>query len=524
MEGHHNPSTLQARKMPVIQPTNYIKKPQRGVKPATVPWKAKRAIQFTSPGETQPTSTHQNVLTEITPPKQLGKHQQQHIATVRPATGVVRTTNPSSAILPNMQQQQIQRVQSVKRPSVAVSTRPSITVKKKARTEKWEQYADGVVPEEQQEEEEQKQKLKQKKKSSKYSTHRKGETRPPLAAAAAAETEEEEEVEEEEEEEELYILQDTETDATETEEEAEEEEKEQETEQETEEEEEGQEEEAVLQEQGEEEEQPMCVDQMDGGNTVPTSAILSQNKGKNEKRYPTLMKQLRNKAIVGNIGSLTTQQQQALSSTRQKNGGKNIAETSVPSVTKQTMLTPYIPPTFPVVMFHLGRGRYLSGGYVDGVHVLRIQDNYPKKYEDERRRYVKLNISQFLDLVACFGSVSGEVNRLKTAKQSSINEDDRKHIGRNVYVSIFRSTDENLFVDIRQFYVPEDDFAKGNCRLVPTKVGISLREAEWEQLTKVAQHMKTFIPALKNATRCSSTHQYQEHIQMCPHCTPNWMC
>ena len=288
----------------------------------------------------------------------------------------------------------------------------------------------------------------------------------------------------------------------------EEEEEEEETEEET-------DEEESMEEQ---EEEPILLDQMDGNKDL---ALSLENKA---SKYPTLSKQLKKKPLQSDAVELIEEVQQVHSSSKQSTEVAVQQEGGTKVATKQYMLTPYIPPTFPVVMLHLGRGRYLSGGYVDGAHVIRIQDNYPKKYEDERRRFVKLNISQFLDLVACFGSVSGEVNRLKTAKQSSINEEDRKHIGRNIYVSIFRSTDENLFVDIRQFYVPEDDFAKGNCRLVPTKAGISLRVAEWEQLTKVSHHMKTFMPAIKNATRCISTHEYQEHIEMCPHCTPNWMC
>jgi hypothetical protein len=187
------------------------------------------------------------------------------------------------------------------------------------------------------------------------------------------------------------------------------------------------------------------------------------------------------------------------------------------------MLTPYVPPTFPVVMLHLGQGRYLSAGYVDGEHVIRIQDNYPKKYENERRRYIKLNKLQFLDLIGISSNLSGELHRVKTAKQSSISEDDKKHIGGNVYVSIYRSMEENLFVDIRQFFIPDDEVAKGECKLVPTKVGISLRADEWEQLTKMCGHIKLFIPALRNVSRCITTHSYQQDIDTCTHCSPNWM-
>ena len=499
------PTLQQPTKVRIIQPDNYLRKPQRGVKLALIPTTPKKLQTTPSSGMTHSTLTPQSVLT---------KQQQQHqpTATVKSTTGIDNLLK-AAKLIAHKPPPQLQPVASVKRPL----PHPAIPRKKKPRTEKWEQYVDGAM-----------QKaparrnitptsanstLRQKQKGLKYPTERETLSHPnkeiyiledPTEVAQEEDGETEEEEVETEEEEEEVLEQEAETEE-ETEEEVEEVEQE-ETQEETEEEEEQEEEQQQI-------EEPMCVDQMDGTPTTSISLPHSLEKSKNEKIYPTLVKQLKRKEkLPPNEGTCN-------------NSVQTVPVEQVPvKVNKQVMLTPYIPPTFPVIMLHIGRGRYLSGGYVDGAHVIRIQDNYPKKYEDERRRFVKLNIAQFLDLVSYFGTVSGEVNRLKTAKQSSINEEDRKHIGRNVYVSIFRSTDDNLFVDIRQFYVPEDDFAKGNCRLVPTKAGISLRVAEWEQLTKVAHHMKTFMPALKNATRCIASHEYQEHIEMCPHCTPNWMC
>ena len=191
--------------------------------------------------------------------------------------------------------------------------------------------------------------------------------------------------------------------------------------------------------------------------------------------------------------------------------------------TKERMLMPYMPPTFPVVLLHLGNGRYLTGGYVDGDHVIRIQDCFPRKHNDEKRRNIKLNKLQFLDLVSAFSTITGELNRLKSCQQTCIDEDDKKHIGGNIYVSLFRSIEDNLFVDIRQFFIPDEEFAKGQCKLIPTKSGISLRATEWEELVKVAQHMKVYIPALRKMGRCITTHEYQEHLATCTHCSPNWM-
>jgi hypothetical protein len=77
-----------------------------------------------------------------------------------------------------------------------------------------------------------------------------------------------------------------------------------------------------------------------------------------------------------------------------------------------------------------------------------------------------------LALPCCFLVVNTrvrfELNRLQTAKQSSINEDDKRHIGDKIDVSLYRRKDENLCVDIRQFFIPKD-VAKGICILVPTK-------------------------------------------------------
>ena len=190
---------------------------------------------------------------------------------------------------------------------------------------------------------------------------------------------------------------------------------------------------------------------------------------------------------------------------------------------KSIMLTPYIPATFPLVLLHIGQGRYLSAGYVDGAYDIRIQDNYPKKYEDERRRLIKLNKLQFLDLLAVMPNITGELHRLQTAKQTSINEDDKRHIGSNIYCSLFRSTEDNLYVDIRQFFIPDDDVAKGVAKLIPTKKGISLRVQEWEQLTKLAPHLKLYIPGLRDTPRCSATHTYQADRETCSHCSPNWL-
>jgi hypothetical protein len=198
---------------------------------------------------------------------------------------------------------------------------------------------------------------------------------------------------------------------------------------------------------------------------------------------------------------------------------KGVGETKEKSI----MLTPYVPATFPLVMLHLGQGRYLSAGYVDGAYDIRIQDNYPKKYDNERRRCIKLNKLQFLDLLAVMPNITGELHRLQTAKQTSVNEEDKRHIGSNVYCSIFRSTEDNLFVDIRQFFIPDEEVAKGVVKLIPTKKGISLRVQEWEQLTKLATHIKLYIPGLRSTERCSVTHTYQADRETCSHCSPNWL-
>jgi hypothetical protein len=283
----------------------------------------------------------------------------------------------------------------------------------------------------------------------------------------------------------------------------EEEETEEETEEEVEEEETEEEEEEEVQEEEQEEEEQMEVEVVDG----PPIAHSPEKSRKVEiVRKQTVLHQKPAQSIKKKIGQNT--------SSGTPDDGKGA---------RSIMLTPYVPATFPMVLFHLGQGRYLSAGYVDGAYMIRVEDNYPKKNEDDRRRVIKMNDLQFLDLVSVFPSVTGELHRLQTAKQSSVNEDDKRHIGANIYVSIYRSGEENLFVDIRQFFIPEEEAAKGNMKLIPTRRGISLRASEWEQLVKYANHLKVYIPALRSTERCITTHQHAAAIDTCTHCSPNWM-
>ena len=288
--------------------------------------------------------------------------------------------------------------------------------------------------------------------------------------------------------------------------------------------------ELLSEEEEEEEEESAEVGKMQNTIKECTSRIVGRNKEiikllqnsqPSSQKTPALSQITPLSRKNGPSGPQTEQAGPSTNALEQNNEQPTTAEGPPPQ--RERMLMPYIPPTFPVVMLHLGQGRYLTGGYVDGDHVIRIQDSFPRKHDDQKRRYIKLNKLQFLDLVSQFSSITGELNRLKSCRQTCVNEDDKKHIGSNIYVSLFRSIEDNLFVDIRQFFIPDEEFAKGECKLIPTKAGISLRATEFEQLTKVAHQMKVYIPALRNMGRCIGTHQFQEDLATCSHCSPNWM-
>jgi len=72
-------------------------------------------------------------------------------------------------------------------------------------------------------------------------------------------------------------------------------------------------------------------------------------------------------------------------------------------------------------------------------------------------------------------------------------------------------------VDFRQFYVPY-----GDTEIKPTRKGIALRLAEWDQIKKVIKLVNTVYTALANATPCyfANDHQNQLGALHCRKCNP----
>ena len=73
----------------------------------------------------------------------------------------------------------------------------------------------------------------------------------------------------------------------------------------------------------------------------------------------------------------------------------------------------------------------------------------------------------------------------------------RQHIGGGCFVSV---TTGFKCVDFRQFYVPY-----GDIEIKPTRKGIALRLAEWDQMRKVIDLIDSFYPALADNSSCYLT-------------------
>ena len=70
---------------------------------------------------------------------------------------------------------------------------------------------------------------------------------------------------------------------------------------------------------------------------------------------------------------------------------------------------------------------------------------------------------------------------------------------------------------LRQFYV-----LYGDTEIKPTRKGIALRLAEWDQMNKVMELVNTAYTALANATPCyfANDHQNQLGALHCKECNP----
>jgi len=103
---------------------------------------------------------------------------------------------------------------------------------------------------------------------------------------------------------------------------------------------------------------------------------------------------------------------------------------------------------------------------------------------------------------------------IKNAGEDDAQVNYRQHIGGGCYVSV---TTGFKRVDFRQFYMPY-----GETEIKPTRKGIALRLAVWDQMKKVMDLVDSAHPSLAKATPCylGGDHQNQLGALDCRECYP----
>ena len=133
--------------------------------------------------------------------------------------------------------------------------------------------------------------------------------------------------------------------------------------------------------------------------------------------------------------------------------------------------------------------------------------DYPTK------KGISLNMSRWKRFCMCTPDIEKIMVQLTQGVRKNL--EFKHHIGGNVQVT-YQPLGQFPFIDIRQFWIPE-----GEEELKPTRKGISLTFAQWEDLVQSIEDIEKAIPELTDFIPCPDAHQNQEGALHCLECNPN---
>lgn len=180
------------------------------------------------------------------------------------------------------------------------------------------------------------------------------------------------------------------------------------------------------------------------------------------------------------------------------------------------------------VLFHLGASKYLIINKGDGAYgatKLRIADltSDPMK---KKKKVIRLSLQQWVDLGYWIDDINQIISQQDKTEGSFIVGDlavGRVNLGGNVFISLKRGLPS---MDFCWFWLPPSESndlyqEPQKFNVHPTKYGIWITYAEWQELIQLRPIVHKLLPALESMTLCAAMHDCQKSALQCSHCNPN---